>query len=73
MTTITGERNIQVARMITLKGMLKMEVLGMKRKGRSAYAIVKDHYGLKGNKERVLEQFTQLVDEAKEEIRHGND
>jgi hypothetical protein len=36
-------------------GALKLETLGMKRRGRSAYAIVKEMYGYKGSKAKVLE------------------
>jgi hypothetical protein len=35
--------------------------------GRTAYSIVKDRYGLKGSKQRVLEQFNQIVNELRVE------
>jgi hypothetical protein len=35
--------------------------------GRSAYAIVKARYGLKGNKKQVLEQFNEIVNALREE------
>ena len=46
-------------RMIALEKALKLELLGMKRRGQSAYSIVKQQYGLKGNREKV---YTQLLD-----------
>lgn len=49
-------------RLITLKGALKLECKGMKRRGRSVYSLVKKEFGLKGNKENVLKQFTELVE-----------
>ena len=61
---LTGEQ-IPLFRMITLRGALKLETLGMQRRGRSAYAIIKDEFRLKGSRKRVLEQFTELVEEAK--------
>jgi len=53
-------------RIAVLVGALKLEVLGMKRRGRSAYAIVKDEFGLRGNKRRVLEQLTDIKERLEE-------
>jgi hypothetical protein len=38
----------------------------MKRRGQSAYAIVKAEYGFKGNKKSVLEQMEKIIKEFKE-------
>ena len=57
--------DINMFRMLSLKGALGLEVKGMKRRGRSAYSIVKEEFGLKGNKQRVLEQFTPIVEKMK--------
>ena len=59
-TIITGAENIQAYRMKVLKSALKMELLGMKGRGRSAYSIIKSEFSLKGNKQKVFEQFEQL-------------
>jgi len=48
-------------RLRALRGALKMEIFGMKRRGRSAYSIIKEEFGLKGNKQSVLEQFEKLI------------
>lgn len=48
-------------RMRALRSALKMEILGMKRRGQSAYSIIKQEFGLKGNKQKVLEQFEKLT------------
>lgn len=67
-TIITGKENIQAYRMKVLKGALKLELLGMKGRGRSAYSIIKSEFGLKGNKQKVFDQFEQMLnsqDEAK--------
>jgi hypothetical protein len=52
---------------IALESALRLEVkTGMKMSsGRTAYSIVKDRYGLKGSKQRVLEQFNQIVNELR--------
>ena len=60
-TMLTTPEEISAARLITLRGALKLELLGMKRRGRSAYAIIKDEFGLKGNKQKVYDQFDNIV------------
>ena len=53
-------------RIAVLVGALKLEVLGMKRRERSVYAIVKDEFGLRGNKKRVLEQLQEIKERLNE-------
>ena len=53
-------------RIAVLVGALKLEVAGMKRRGRSVYAIVKDEFGLRGNKRRVLEQLQEIKERLNE-------
>jgi hypothetical protein len=43
------------------RGALKLELVGMKRRGRSAYSICKEVYGLKGNRESVLKQLDEMI------------
>lgn len=50
-------------RLVALKGALKMEVLGMRRRGQSVYSIVKQEFGYKGNKASVLKQLEQKIKE----------
>jgi hypothetical protein len=50
---------------IALESALRLEVKGYSTSGRTAYAIVKARYGLKGNKKQVLEQFNQIVNELR--------
>ena len=54
-------------RMLTLKAALKLEIHGMKRHGRSAYSIIKEEYGFKGNKKSVLLQLEGRIKENMEE------
>ena len=60
-TMLTTPEEISAARLITLRGALKLELLGMKRRGRSAYSIIKEEFGLKGNKQKVYNQFDLIV------------
>jgi hypothetical protein len=60
---ITGKENIENFRLLTLRSALRLEVRGMKRRGRSAYAIVKEEFGLKGNKQKVLDALNKIIHE----------
>ena len=66
MTIITGD-NIDLFRMSVLAKALRLELLGMKGRGRSAYSVIKSEYGLKGNRQSVYDQFKAMVADAREE------
>ena len=55
---------INLFRMKALRGALKLEILGMKRKGRSAYSLIKEEFGFKGNREKVLDQIEVKIEET---------
>ena len=57
----TPER-IDAFRLRALRGALKLEILGMKRGGRSAYSIVKEEFGFKGSKIKVLQQLEEKIE-----------
>jgi hypothetical protein len=68
MTVLTGSQ-IEGARLLTLRQMLKLEMKGMsKSRGPTAYATLK-MMGFKGTRERVLSQLddirNQLIGETK--------
>jgi len=48
-------------RLLTLRQMLNLELLGMKRHGRSAYSIIKEELGLKGSRETVFKTLSDLL------------
>jgi len=60
---INGRESIRNYRTLALKSALSLEVKGMKRRGRSAYAMVKDEFGFRGNKQKVLDQLQAYADE----------
>jgi hypothetical protein len=64
MLTYDNPQAIEAFRMRSLRGALKLEILGMKRKGRSVYSIVKEEFGFKGNKQKVLEQLEDKLNES---------
>ena len=62
---IDNPNHIQLYTMVVQKQALKLEIYGMKTRGRSAYALIKEQYKLKGNKQKVLEQFTKMIEDIK--------
>lgn len=50
----TTPAEISAFQMLALKGALKLEVLGMRRRGPSALSLVKRQFGFKGGKAKVL-------------------
>jgi hypothetical protein len=54
---------IEGARILTLKAMLSLELKGMKRRGRSAYSIVKEELGFRGSRQKVYDQLKEYCDE----------
>ena len=70
---VTGEQDIAFVQLLALRGALKLELLGLRRRGRSAYGIVKQRFGFRGSKQRVLEQLNALVEQvAAERAAHLN-
>ena len=66
MITLDTPEKIDMALFLTLRSALKMECLGMSRRGQSAYSIIKQEYGFKGNKKSVLEQMEKIIKEFKQ-------
>jgi hypothetical protein len=63
MVVILGSE-IQAARLLTLRQGLRLEILGLHRRGPSCYSIIKTEFGLKGDKQSVFDQFTQGLEES---------
>lgn len=59
---IFGKERIDAFRARVLLRGLKLEMLGMTRRGQSCYAIIKQEYGLKGSKQKVYEDFKKILD-----------
>lgn len=58
---ITKPDDIATFRLLALRSGLKLEIRGLRRSGRSCYAIIKKEFGLKGTKQEVLEQFDEML------------
>jgi hypothetical protein len=64
-TVLDTPEQINMFDFIRFKCALKLECIGMRKRGQSAYSIIKAKYGFKGNKKSVLEQMEQIIKEAK--------
>ena len=64
MTTVLDKpEQIEMFRYKTLLKGLRLETLGMKMShGQSSYSIIKQEFGLKGSKQKVYDQFKQLIE-----------
>jgi len=67
---LTGDE-IRIARMLTLRKGLQLEIKGLRLSGRSCYSIIKKEFGLTGTRARVLVQFEQLIPNLEEIISHS--
>lgn len=59
--TLTEPHEINAFRLLSLKGRLKMELLGMKFRGGSTFAMVKREFGFKGKKLFVYCQYLDML------------
>ena len=55
--------SIEAFRLLAIRGRLKLELRGLKFKGRSLNSSVKRKYGFNGNKQKVLAQFEAMLRE----------
>lgn len=61
--TARTPQQVQAVQLLALKGALKLEVKGLRRsRGPSAYSMIKERFGLHGNKASVLEQFINRLE-----------
>ncbi len=54
---------IEMFRLLAMRGALKLELVGMQRRGQSVYSVIKQEFGFKGNKQKVLDQFELYIKE----------
>ena len=58
---------IDLYRLLSLRAALRLEVVGLKGRGKSAYSIAKQELGIKGNKQKVLDQVNQMIQSMKDQ------
>ena len=50
--------------MLVLRSALKLEMVGIKMsKGRTAYSAIKQLFSIKGNRQKVLDTFNEIIKE----------
>ena len=59
MSVITNPDHIAQFRILTLRQALRLEIMGMKKRGQSAYGILKAE-GFKGTKQEIFDQLSEL-------------
>ena len=68
---ITNPEDIDLYTVKAKRVALVLEMKGMKKRGRSAYSLIKEEFGLKGNKQNVFEQLGEII-ETMEKMREGD-
>ena len=63
---IDTPEGIEMYRLLALRYALKLEIVGMKRRGPSAYILLKREFGFRGDKAAVLAQLLALIAIKKE-------
>ena len=59
MSAITNTDHIAQMRILTLRQALKLEMMGMKKRGISAYLILRAE-GFKGSRQEIFDQLSEL-------------
>ena len=61
---IDRPEQIQLYLMLVLRSALKLEMVGIKMsKGRTAYSAIKQLFSIKGNRQKVLDTFNEIIKE----------
>ena len=64
---------IQLYSMLALRARLRLELVGMKGRGRTAYSLLKEELGIKGNKQKVLDKVNEIIQVMKEQEGETNE
>jgi hypothetical protein len=62
----TGD-GVTLFSLLSVKGRLSLELKGMKFRGGSTFAYVKKHYGFTGNRQKIYDQYCEMVEKYKAE------
>jgi hypothetical protein len=69
MSTRLAEHGITIFSLLSIKGRFYLEMKGMRGRGQTMYSLVKEHYGFKGTRQKVYEQFCQYVEKESAKIK----
>ena len=68
MAEITDISLIQLYGLKVLRSQLQLEIKGLKSRGQTAYSRIKQRFGFKGSRAKVLEQFENYIAEQEKII-----
>lgn len=57
--------DVEFAQMLARKHALKLEIKGLKNRGRSVYSIIKEKHNLRGNRQSVYTQYCELIEKMR--------
>jgi hypothetical protein len=63
MTIFETKPELEYHHLATLKGAIRLEKVGMKRRGKSALSLARQTYGFKGDHAKVIEQIQARMEE----------
>ena len=58
---------IDLLKLLYLRRNLRLEVVGLKGRGRTAYSVLKQELSIKGNRQKVLDQVNQMIQSMKQQ------
>lgn len=58
---ITTPEGIEAFRLLSIKGRLSLELKGLKARGGSTFTYVKRQFGFKGSRQKVYDQYVQML------------
>ena len=64
---LTKPYEIDWFRLLHIRRGLRLEIDGMKSRGRSCYVIAKEELEIKGNRQKVLNQVNEMIQSVKRE------
>ena len=60
---IDKPEQIELWNLLVLRSALKLEMLGLKMgRGRTAYSAIKQMFNIKGNRQKVLDTFNEIIE-----------
>ena len=58
---------IDLLKLLHLRRGLRLELVGLKGRGRTSYSVLKQELGIKGDKQKVLDQVNQMIQSMKDQ------
>jgi uncharacterized protein (DUF2141 family) len=72
MSQVFTGHGVTMFSLLSLKSRLSLEISGLKGRGQTAYAIVKNRYGFKGSRKAVYDQFCNFIEQEAQKLQAGD-